>query len=263
MMTLSVTRVALLGTLALALTAGEVSAQEDTWTWSERLGSGDVLEIKNITGDVHVVRASGATAEVRARKNGRRSDFDLIDVRVQQDRHGFTICAVYDPRDDDSCDNRGSRNGRNIRASVDFEVSLPSGVELVANSVTGDVVVRDVASDVTARTVSGDVEVSTSGVASASTVSGSVDVQMGSSDWDDLSFNTVSGDITLTLPDGIGADVDFASLSGDLDSDFALSASSIGRHIVGSRVRGVIGSGGRSLELHTVSGDVRLRRLRS
>jgi Toastrack DUF4097 len=263
MMRVNLTGAGLWGTLALALAAGGLSAQDDTWTWSERVGSGDVLEVKNITGDIHVVRGSGTTLDVRAEKTGRRSDFDRIAVHVERDSHGFTICAVYDPRDDDSCDSRHNRGDRDIRAGVDFEVSLPSGVELIATSVTGDVEVRDVDSDVTARTVSGDVDVSTSGIASASTVSGSVDVQLAGTDWDDLEFNTVSGDITLTLPDGIGADVDFASLSGDLESDFDISSSARRHHIIGSRVRGVIGGGGKSLELHTVSGDVRIRRSRS
>ena len=142
-------------------------------------------------------------------------------------------------------------------------MQVPDGVELVASQVSGDVEARDLHSDVTANSVSGDVFVSTTGVAEAHTVSGSLDIEMGSLDWKRLDFKTVSGDITLRLPEGLATDVDFESLSGDLDSDFDMKLQ--GRHErrwVGARVRGTIGDGGgRSLTLNTVSGDVNLRRV--
>ena len=255
--------------LLLVSGASALSAQDDTLEWSQSLASGDVLEVKNITGDIHVVMASGSTARVVAEKQGRASDFDRIDIRIEEERDGFTICVVYDGRDEDSCErtsnDRSDRdNGRNIRASVDFEVQLPAGVEFIGTSVTGDVVVRDVESLVTANTVTGDVEVSTTETAWANTVSGSIDIEMGSDDWDDLSFNTVSGDITLWLPAGIDTDVEFESLSGDVDSDFAFLLRDRNRgRFIGSHVRGTIGDGGRSLSFKTVSGDVRLRTVRN
>jgi DUF4097 and DUF4098 domain-containing protein YvlB len=129
--------------------------------------------------------------------------------------------------------------------------------------VSGDVEARDLRSDVTAGTVSGDVVVSTTGVARASAVSGSLDIQMGGLDWRDLSFHTVSGDITLRLPESFAAEVDFESVSGDLDSDFEVRLNATRRRWVGQKLRGTIGDGGgRSLSLNTVSGDVRLRTIR-
>ena len=203
-----------IGGTVLLLVSGisPLSAQDDTLEWSERLSSGDVLEVRNITGDIRVVMVAGNTARVVAEKNGRRSDFDRIDIRIEQEPDGFTICAVYDRRDENGCDGRGNRSydrdrRREIRASVDFEVRLPAGVEFIGTSVTGDVDVRDVESDVTANTVTGDIEVSTTETAWATTVSGSIDIEMGSTDWDDLSFNTVTGDITLRLPAGTDFDV--------------------------------------------------------
>jgi DUF4097 and DUF4098 domain-containing protein YvlB len=104
------------------------------------------------------------------------------------------------------------------------------------------------------------VSVSTTGEGWGSTVSGDIDVAMGSLDWKDMDFHTVSGDITLRLPAAFAADVDFESLSGDIDSDFDMKL--IGRQSrrwVGAHVRATIGDGGnRSLTLKTVSGDVRL-----
>jgi Toastrack DUF4097 len=252
---------ALCGATVQGLGVGVLAAQEPAWTWSGKLGAGDVLDVTNISGYIHVVRSSNGTATARAEKTGNRSDFDRVQIRVEHQGHTFRICAVYDAPDGEGCRNRTRNSRDDIRVGVNFDVGVPDGVELEVASVTGDLDVRDVHSDVTARTVSGDVEVSTSRVAKASTVSGSLDVEMRGTDWHDLSFSTVSGDITLGLPDGIGADVDFASVSGDLDSDFDISTSGRRRQWIGSHVRGVIGGGGRALKLNTVSGDVRIRRL--
>lgn len=232
------------------------------------MDAGDVLEIENITGDIRIVHTGGSSAEVIAEKRGRESDFDRVQIRVEQNRDGFTLCAVYDGRDREGCGSRGDRDDdrdddRNVRVSVHFEVRLPAGVEVVGSTVTGDVVVEGVESAVTARTVTGDVEVSTTGLAWASTVTGSIDVEMGSAQWEDLSFKTVTGDITLRLPSGIDADVEFESLTGDIDSDFDMRVDRERRRFLGAHVRGTIGSGGRSLSLKTVSGDVRLLRARS
>ena len=144
--------------------------------------------------------------------------------------------------------------------SVDFEVRVPAGVRFEGTTVSGDVEATDLRSEVSATTVSGDVRVSTSEVAWATTVNGYLDVEMGSDDWEKLEFSTVSGDITLRLPSGIDADVRFSSLSGDFESDFDLAGETRRGRWIGSRVRGTIGDGGRTLRLNTVSGDVSVLR---
>jgi DUF4097 and DUF4098 domain-containing protein YvlB len=252
-----------MATAALAALCGTaVSAQqENPFRWSGTLGQGQTLEVRGISGDIHAELASGNTAEVVAEKHGRSSDFDRVEVRMVKDKDGVTICAVYRPDENpEGCDMRGSHRGEdNIRVSVDYTVKLPAGVDLVGNTVSGDVVARDVRSDVKGSTVSGDVTISTTGKASGSTVSGDIDVQMASLDWTDLSFNSVSGDITLRLPGKLAAAVDFESVSGDFDSDFDVTLTHRDHRWVGSHVQGTIGGGGgRTLKVRTVSGDVRI-----
>lgn len=250
------------------------AAQESPFRWSGALERGQVLEVRGISGSITAERASGSAAEVVAEKHGRSSDFDEVEIRVDEQRDGVILCAVYHPEryDTEGCDlddrDRGRdedwRREREIRVDVDFVVRVPEGVELVASQVSGDVEARDLRGDVTASSVSGDVHVSTTGVAEAHTVSGSLDILMGSLDWTRLDFRTVSGDITLRLPESLSTDIAFESLSGDLDTDFDLRLEGRrSRRWVGSRVRGTIGDGGgRSLTLETVSGDVRLHKAR-
>jgi len=266
-----VRRAAALAGIGVASMVAAAGAQENPFRWSGRMASGQVLDVRGISGDIRAELASGSTAEVVAEKRGRSGDFDEVEVRVVEESDGVTVCAVYRPEEHPGggCDlDEGDRVRRDrshrdeIRVSVDYVVKVPAGVELIGSMVSGDVEARGLRSDVKASTVSGDVIVSTTGTARANTVSGSIDAEMGSLDWKDLSFRTVSGDITLRMPAALAADVEFESLSGDLDTDFDLTLQGRShRRWVGEHLRGTIGDGGgRSLSVQTVSGDLRLRK---
>lgn len=258
-----------IGTVGAAMTAFPASAQDD-FTWDGQIAAGDYLDVEGISGDIRAVLSPDGVARVTARKHGRSGDFDMVQIIVDEGRNGVTICAHYGLEDEssDSCDDHDHdhdrHRGRNhsINVSVDYEVQVPAGVEFNGAMVSGDVRAEGLRSDVSVSSVSGDVEVTTTGVARASTVSGSIDVEMGSGEWDDLDYNTVSGDITVYMPSDIGTEVRFESLSGDLDADFPITVERSDRRWVGSRMRGVIGDGSRRLSFRTVSGDVRLRPLR-
>lgn len=250
------------GLLLVVATPG--ASQESDFRWSEAMPAGSVLEVRAIRGDVHATVAEGSTAIVTARKRGSAGDFDRVQVHVERDRDGVVLCVTHEGRmdPDDPCDWDGDdRGGDGPRVSVDFEILVPAGIELVAGTVVGDVDVEDLRSDVSASSVSGDVSVTTSEVAHASSVSGELYVRMGGTHWDDLHFSTVSGDIELHLPPDIGADLRFRSVSGDLRTDFDAELDYDRGRFVGSRVRGTIGGGGRRLSFNTVSGDVRIYRL--
>jgi hypothetical protein len=244
---------------AVALPA---SAQE-AFEWTGRLAAGQTLDVRGISGDVVATLASGGEARVVATKSGRESDFDAVSIEVFEEGDAVVVCAVYGARGratscdgDDWDDDR--EHHRDIRVSVDFEVRVPAGVTFSGSTVSGDVEAEGLRSDVEASTVSGSVYVSTSGVAMGRTVSGDVEVDMGSLDWRSLDFRTVSGDITVRLPGDLGADVEFEYLSGDFSTDFDMARERVKERWVGSEVRGTIGDGGRSLTFETVSGDVKL-----
>jgi DUF4097 and DUF4098 domain-containing protein YvlB len=113
--------------------------------------------------------------------------------------------------------------------------------------------------DVRASTVNGSVRVTTTGLAEASTVNGSVYAQMGRADWtNDLEFSTVNGGITLILPNGkLDTDVRANTVNGDIETDWPLMVS--GRFSQ-RRLHGTIGAGGRGLSLSTVNGEIRLKK---
>src|SRR6266545_387742 len=241
-----------------------VAAGQD-FNWHGRLAAGKRLEVKGVNGDVRAVLASGAEAVVNARKHARRSDPDEVEIRVVESEDGVTICAVYPTprraREENNCEpgDRWRSSTDNNDVTVDFEVQVPAGVQFSGQTVNGQMSAEGLKADVRASTVNGSVRVTTTGLAEASTVNGSVYAQMGRSDWNnDLEFSTVNGGITLILPNGkLDTEVRANTVNGDIETDWPLTVS--GRFSQ-RRLRGTIGAGGRGLSLSTVNGEIRLKK---
>jgi hypothetical protein len=249
--------------LAFVAVAASSAAAQDNWSWHKALAAGKTIEVKNIEGTISATPASGDEVQVIAHKRGDTRD---VDIKVEEDADGVTICTIYD--DGDDCGSRGNnRRHHNVwrdrdDGRVDFEVRVPRGVRFAGRSVSGDVEATGMTADVTASSVSGDVRVATTGIVEATSVSGSIHASMGRMDWDDLSFSTVSGDIVLTFAQDLNATVKFHTVSGDFESDWPMTVTSTRNNSYGPRggLSGTIGSGGHRLAFNTVSGDVELRK---
>jgi hypothetical protein len=240
-----------------------VAAAQD-FNWHGRLAAGKRLEVKGVNGDVRAVLASGAEAVVNARKHSRRSDPDEVEIKVVESEEGITICAVYPTprraREENNCEpgDRWHSNTENNDVVVDFEVQVPAGVEFNGKTVNGEMSAEGLKGDAHVSTVNGSVRVTTTGLAEASTVNGSVYAQMGRADWtDDLEFSTVNGGITLILPGKLDTEVRASTVNGEIETDWPLMVS--GR-FSNRRIRGTIGAGGRALSLSTVNGEIRLKK---
>ena len=216
--------------IASALSLGALtSATAQDFNWHGRLAAGKRLEVKGVNGDVRAVLASGAEAVVHARKQARRSDPDDVKIEVVESDEGVTICAVYPTpsraRHENICEpgDHWSSSTENNDVTVDFEVQVPAGIEF-----------------------------------NGQTVNGSVTAEMGRANWTNvLEFSTVNGGITLTLPPKLDTDVQAKTVNGEIESDYPLMVT--GR-FGPRRLRGTIGAGGRSLNLSTVNGEIRLKK---
>ena len=247
----------------LSATTVAVGAAQD-FNWHGRLAPGKRLEVKGVNGDVRAVLASGAEAVVNAAKHARRSDPDEVEIKVVEHEGGVTICAVYPTprraRRENTCEpgHEWHSSTEDNDVTVDFEVQVPAGVEFDGRTVNGEMSAEGLKADVKAGTVNGSVRVTTTGLAEASTVNGSVYVQMGRADWsDELDFSTVNGGITLIMPANLNTEVRANTVNGDIDSDYPMTVQ--GR-FGPRRVRATIGAGGRSLSLSTVNGGIKLRK---
>jgi hypothetical protein len=273
--------------VALCVSATVASAQnqrnDDSFTWNGRVAAGNTVRIRNLAGTINVERSGSGQVEVTGLKTYRRGDPAVVRFEVVPEGGSVTICAIWY---EGSCTEDGQKSGpkrdrddeRGNDVSVTFTVKVPAGVKLdaigvssdvnvtgatagiSANSVSGDVTLNDVSGDIKVNSVSGKVKVigASTGSIHANSVSGDVEIGVdqltGGGDFD---FSTVSGDVEITLPANLDAVVEMSTLSGDLRSDFPMTTQGDRRN---RTIEGRIGSGGRVLRFHSVSGNVTLRR---
>jgi len=233
--------------------------QGEPWSWTGRLAAGKTLEIRGISGSISAEPATGDEISVTARKHGHDDDPAEVRIEVVQSDAGTTICAVYPGRGNTCEAGGGHMNTHDNDVEVDFEVRVPRGVRFDGSNVNGDVDATNLAGPVELNTVNGGVRLETSnGDARAETVNGSITATLRSLGTGPLHFETVNGGITLTLPGDLSADLEAKTVNGSIQSDFAITVQ--GR-MNPREVSGRIGQGGRTLELETVNGSIRLRRL--
>jgi len=240
-------------------------AMDYDWTW--RLAPGRTIEIEGVNGTIRARGSAGGAVVVHAHKHARHSDPDRVTIEVLEHAGGVTLCVRY-PDVPGSRPNRCEPGGhshmstRDNDVNVDFEVQVPAGVHLAAHTVNGGVEALGLDADAEAHTVNGSVTLETRGHAEASTVNGSLRARLGTMGAAGaLDFRTVNGSITLELPDDAGAVVSASTVNGGIDSDFPITVSHVA--FMGRRLHGTIGHGGPGLELSTVNGSIRLRRVSS
>lgn len=247
--------------------AGRISlsfsqAATEQFHWSGSLPPGSTLEVKGVNGAVHAEPAGDDQSEVEAVKRARRGDPNEVRIEVVEHEGGVTICAVYPDGDDDRPNqclpgDAGHLSARRSNVTVEFTVRVPDGVHFIGRTVNGAISAEDLQGNVDIGTVNGSARFSTAGYGVARTVNGSITGRLGAADWDgELEFESVNGSITLSFADQLNADVEMRTVNGSLDTDFPLTAQ--GR-ISRRRLRGTIGTGGRTLMLSTVNGSIRLR----
>lgn len=239
----------------------------DEFTWNGIVAPGQSIEIKGLNGDINAEAASGSEVQVVAVKKARRSDVNLVQIKVVQHPRGVTICALYPDADGSvgtcepgDAESRSSSTRNTVHkndVSVNFRVKVPAGVAFVGKTVNGEITATSLASNVSTRTVNGSIKISTSGYADAKTVNGEISAKLGDANWTSgLAFSTVNGEINLELPANTNADVEAQTLNGAIVTDFPLSTTDMK---IGKHVKGRIGSGGRELQLKTLNGSINLR----
>lgn len=256
---------ALAAALALPATAQTPAAD---FRWEKALAAGSRIRLHNLNGDITVTAGTGSSVEIVGIKRGARGARDEVTIEVVETADGIVACSIF--RDADmECDESGMRTNRRRRGSrdrdwddhlsIEMQVRVPRGMIVSAGAVSGDVTVTGLEGDVRVSSVSGDVRAMQLRAhrVDATSVSGDVSVGIDALTGEgDLEFRSVSGNVTVTFPQTLNADLRMHSVSGELESDFPLTLTGRTRR---SNIEARIGSGGRRLEVSTVSGDVRLR----
>ncbi len=253
----------LVGGITVALLAGLGSAaaqNDDEFTWSGSIAPGKTVQIKNANGPLVAEYTDGDRIEVSAIKEGPSDDREEVTFEVVEHDDGVTICSIYPGRfwSRNDCDpDSGHMSSNKNKTEVTFTVRVPAGVRFVGETMNGRIGADNLRSDVELMTMNGAIEVWTTGWASASTMNGKVSARIGSADWSgELELESMNGAIEVILPADANADVNASTMNGSVESDWVLEKSGWLRN----KANGTIGSGGRSISLSTMNGDIRLRR---
>jgi hypothetical protein len=241
-------------------TTGDVSVTSE---WRGQIVPGKHIEIKGVYGDIRAVPTGGSEVVVTATKKGRASAVAAVTIDVVQHPLGVTICAVYPDvpgQPSNVCQpgaagNMSVRDGGRGTVRVAFTVQVPDGVVVIGKTLTGDIEGTGLRSDAILSTLFGDIRVSTTRLATAKTLYGSIVASIGLPDWGrDLEFTTTTGDVSVTVPALANAWVEATVQSGRVTSDFPLPM------VTPRRMAGAIGTGGPTLRLVTMTGDIMLTR---
>lgn len=255
-----------------------------TRTLSFAAGGGRTLDVRNISGFIHVEGTSDATVQMSIRKVIRaQTQADLAeaqrDVRLDFRDGAPRVEAIVTDRRGHVCgeewNDRGDRWER-VRYDVrfDFTVRVPRDAALRLCTINGeDVIVSGTRGDFDVSNVNGLIEMrNVAGSGRAHTVNGPVTVTFTANPKQASSFKSVNGTVDVSFPQGLAADFVMKTFNGGLFTDFdvqplASTASAPGERRNGrfvyranefTRVR--VGNGGPEITFETLNGNVRARR---
>lgn len=246
------------GTLAAFAVTAHASAQSlrEEFHQTYPIAANGTVSLRNLSGAVHISTWNQNAVKVDAVKTAysqERLQEAKIEVENTSDR--VVIRTKYPDRNwDDGDDNDGRR-----LASVEYNLTIPATASLdEVKLVSGDVDVHGVAGEVRISTVSGNVNAQgLRGRAELSSVSGDVRVTFANAK-NRVKLNSVSGDVIASLPEDASVQVSANTVSGDISNEFGIEVEH-GRY-VGHHLSGQIGNGEGNLELHSVSGEIRVKR---
>ncbi len=176
--------------------------QSEPFSRKVRVGRDGQVSISNISGLISVTATGGDEMTIDAVKRGNRSDFDRVDIVVDEHPGRVDVRTDYP---------RLSNGGR---VDVDYTVAVPAGVSLEVHSISGRIRIDGVKGSLRVNSVSGDITSSnTPKVEFARSVSGQIDLG-GISHDGSLSVSTVSGNV---IANGMKArSLDVTTVSGEV-----------------------------------------------
>jgi hypothetical protein len=227
------------------------------FSYEDALRSGQTLTVRDVNGSVRV--RNGDRLQIQARKYARTGDPNAVKIHVEQHPDGTIVCVRYPPDAERGCSdtNVSSHGSSNNDTAVDFQVTIPRGVELDAQTVNGSIdALTDGLAD--ASTVNGSLRVDAREIRTARTINGSIGLRVRNGSREALEAKAVNGSIDVEVPPGSGVTLDAKTLTGSIHA--AGVAVEKPRFGPGANVHATLGDGGRHLDLETVNGSITLRR---
>lgn len=249
--------------LALLLMAAVPLAAQET-RFTPTIAAGGTLALENINGPMVITQGSGRTAEVIVTKRVIKGDGSYVKAVMEERGGKVRICTIYTNRDPNrkTCSGENSSNSRGRdnydEVEMRYEVKLPAGVLLDAESVNGNITATGLDASASLQTVNGAIVFSGTNASHLETVNGRIKATFTKAAWDGtLEVSAVNGGVDLVFPAGFDADLSGETVNGGITSDFPVT---IEGKWGPKSFNGKIGRGGRRLSIETVNGGITLKK---
>lgn len=227
----------------------------------------DDIEIKGDTqGETYVtvrVSGDGVSATGISMDELQRRVSEYYDVQIHQDNNVLYISVKQKTNNIPQSEALGFyfdvHTANTLIAAVksvsgDVKIDRVSGVDL--SDVSGDIELNNISGNATASNTSGDITGDNIGALSnAHTVSGDIKLKINGLPGD-AEISSVSGSIQLHYPSNIQAGIELGSLSGGVHIGNAGTTNYTIKK--DDKITGTLNGGGKSLSVHTTSGDINI-----
>ncbi|HEX8027561.1 MAG TPA: hypothetical protein VF491_03820 [Vicinamibacterales bacterium] len=244
---------------------------------------GRTLDVRNMSGFIHVEGTSDATVQMSVHKVILAETRDDLaeaqrDVRLDFRDGAPRVEATVTDRRGQVCGEPWNDDGRrwdrvHYEVRYDFTIRVPRDAALRLCTVNGgDVTVNGTQGDFDVTNVNGLIEMArVAGSGRAHTVNGPVTVTFTANPKQPSSFKSVNGNVDVSFLDGLSAEFSMKTMNGGLFTDFdaqslpntpAVAERRNGKFVYRgnefTRVR--VGAGGPQMTFETLNGNVRARR---
>ncbi|MCB8927039.1 MAG: DUF4097 family beta strand repeat protein [Ardenticatenaceae bacterium] len=180
-----------------------------------------------------------------------------MDISVE--RHEDTIMVRAEQEDDLFV--KLSRLFRNDHPKAELIINVPAHCPIQTKVITGSLDVEGTAAAVTARVITGQLRLKKiAGPIYAKTTTGRL-TYSGELTEENHRFETTTGEILLTLPESTNAELFAQTGTGSLKCHLPLAEQREERHLVGGKLRGVLGSGAGQVKAKIGTGSLVIRPL--
>jgi DUF4097 and DUF4098 domain-containing protein YvlB len=179
------------------------------------------MKLENISGNIVIYRSSDsgsmilkATKEIKVKKKYLGTPFDEIELKIDTTGDLISINSEVSKDRDDGFFKFNT--GRNLK--VDYEITVPSGIEIEIENINGDVTAKNLNSDLRIDLVNGDIELSNyTGSLDCEITNGSFSGEIDSTRGIDIS--TINGSVTLNLNNFMNANVKAETVNGRITEE--------------------------------------------
>lgn len=201
--------------------------------------------VSGVNGDIRLSRGAAGAIAIHALKQTDAGRSALGQIQIGLSRQGGDLRIQ-------------TQAPESAHAVVDYAIAVPPGLSVASASTENGSIVASGTPLTRVAVENGTIDTRSPGLTYGKTENGSIAAEVHGVTPDGLLLATANGDITLAVAPGVGA-----SIQGDVDNGVVsvasgtLTSTSV---LNTTHLRGVLGHGGPSIELHVANGDITVKR---